>query len=223
MAFKKSFKRKFKRSFKKGKKNIIKKTVKRMLVARGLNKPEVKLYATDVIAGNVPIVYNNSGISLIPFAQGTQTSQFIGDKISVKYLRLRGSVYNGNAVDSYQVRLIVVEDLQAMDTANLILNSAATSGYEILRTGDLDSFTWTRNPNRFKVLKDITWTIPPKGVSKNEVTFKFNIPLGGMGISYAPALTSGHYPVNKNLAYYIVADAAGMFFWMHTLCGFTDV
>lgn len=206
-------------------KSKVKKTVVRMLAARGLARPEVKHFQYDALAASASTAFNQTGQSLLPGSQSTAANTIIGQKITAKYLRMRGSVYNGSDVDTYQLRIMVVKDLQPMAGTSLILNSVgSTEGYEILQTGDIDSFpNYNLKPPRFEILKDVLFTVGPKGQTKNEYTYNWFIPLGNAALSYAPAALTGMYPVNFDVRLYIVADTAAMYSWVHTDFAFTDV
>jgi hypothetical protein len=196
------------------------KRVKRMLAPL---KPEVKFHFDAQLAVSTSTLFNNVPLqSFMPQANAAIGGAFVGNEIRAKYLKIRGSVYNGSAVDTYQIRLIVVMDHEPMD-GNLILNSAAaTNGFEILVAPDIDSFVHPRIHRRCTVLWDKLWSIGPKGTTQNERTYSKKFNLGSKKLIYEVSALGGLYPVNSQIKMYWVADTAEMYYWYHAIFAYTD-
>lgn len=217
---KRTFRKKYgkKRSWKKGKSKV-KKMINRAVAPL---RPEVKLHSTTVLSQPTQQSFNITGNTFLPTNQNVTEGTILGNQITAKYLRMRGSVYNGSSVDSYQMRMIIAWDHQPVAN-NLVLNSSTTTtGYEILTGPFIDAFVRPIKPQRFTILYDKLWTIGPKGATKNEYTYNKKINLSNKRVQYAAGLVSGVYPVNADLKVWIVSDTPDVYYWMDAMFAYTD-
>lgn len=225
-----------KRSYKKrsSKKGALKTKV-RKIVKKAIAPliPELKFietpYAEAVV---VPTAFNGAPLMKLftSYAeQGFASGEFVGQEITLKYLKIRGAVYNGctpdssPAADTYHMRMIIVMDHQPMDE-NLILNGTTSSdGYEILHAANMDAMIQGHH-DRFTVLWDKSWALVPRVSGQNQVFFSKKFNLGNRRLRTKTNLvTSGQYPYNHEIKVYVVSEASGgQFLWMNTRLAYTD-
>lgn len=229
MVYKKSYGKKYSKKPSKRrakpKQSKTKKLVKRMLVARGLNAPEIKHMRFDAVMGGVNTDFATAGQPLLPSVQGvTGFNDFIGKKITLKSINFRGMFYNENEIPCC-VRVFIVEDLQAMDSSNLVLKggSTTTRGYEILDSADFHSLYNDIYPRRWKMLYDRLFCIPGTVSGQQRIPFRKRVLCGNAAISYTPTITgTSMYGVNKNYILFMVADT-DIQYTIHFDIAYTDV
>lgn len=188
-----------------GKKGYVKKIVRRTLAARGLgSQMEIKHQYYDADQINIPASLNFNPLTLVPTTQGTGPTQFVGHKITAKYINLRGMLYNGDTVNSFPIRIMVVCDYQPVANPLVLYSALSTNQFDILRTNDIWSEPKpTPSPSRFKVLYDRTFNVAPR-TANNRVSFYKRIHLRNTAISFVDGQVSGNYVVNRDYYFYCV-------------------
>lgn len=206
----------------------MRRAILRELKVRGLSRPELKHSDINFEATQFPTVFTGTGTGILPTSQDTTITGFVGDKITLKYLDIRGWVYNGlqdEAADSYVCRLLIVVDNQPQN-AELALYGGGTSNVadNILDNPNVMAHYIIRDPMRFSVLWDESWAVPPRGTELNRRLFMKKIDLKNMEISFTKNVgVNAWYPLNKNIYVFAVAEAAELYFRLNTRIVFTDV
>lgn len=220
--------RKRKRFYRK-KKSKVKKMITRALVARGLNRPDVKHSRTAVEnTGVVTTAFNASpDVIIVPssMAHGAlREGQYIGGKITAKYFTYRGMFYNTTA-EPITVRMFIVEDMQPSNGA-LILQSLGTfEGAEILYDSSVYSLYNDTVPRRWKMLRDVTMLIHSQTTTsdRERTNFRGHVNLHNAQVSLTPGTISGNFAISRNYYMFFVAQAIGIQYSLYTDFGFTDV
>lgn len=110
-------------------------------------------------------------------AQGNRT----GNSILAKHITVRGSVALGNSATASRIRMVLVQDIQAIDGANPTVT-------DILQTASVDSFMKMENTDRFFTLMDETYEVCNTGERIRDIyryiPLNFHIKFSGTGSGY---------------------------------------
>jgi len=206
---------------------MVGKIVRSTLARRGLGRQiELKHFFTDSDQVQIPSSLSTTPVILYPTTQGVTPTTFVGHKITCKYLKFNGMLYNGASSQpvTQVMRVMIVEDLQPV-AGVLYLNSPThTLGYEILRTADIWSPPHMVTPSRFRILYDESWNVPFTTVGTNRVSFQGHINLKNATMSFTDGAVSGNYAVNRAYYLYVVTSdtTSGCWVTYHVDLAYTD-
>lgn len=204
-----------------GKKNYVKKVVRRAIHAR-IGKPEIKHYYQFLGAVAVSSSLSTSGLSLIPIAQGGSSDEFIGDKITCRYIHIKGTV-TGSSQTPHNIRIMIVEDMQPMGGALVPYSTTSSFGYLMFRSNTLISpLVFQNDPRRFKVLADWSRVVNPTSEEGHIYNYRKFLKLGNATLSYALGASAAFYPVNRSYLLFVLSDSATL---LQDICvdfGFSD-
>lgn len=196
----------------------IKKVVTRMLVSRGLSKPELKYHYTNILTGQqVTTTYLNNGVFLQPIGQGDDadnlpsTGQVIGLKYTAKYIDVYGHFFNTSTTSNHSIRLILIRDNQPY-AGNSIIPYSSTANYnECLFQWP---YQWSEfhsyKPRRFNVLMDQKIILGASSQDKAQKVVKRHINLRNTQISNTLNVASVNtfYPQNHQYILFIIGDGS---------------
>lgn len=224
--FKKKRYTKFKRTKKYGKrKSAIKKTVKRMLVSRGINRPEVKYFWNAPASGFIPGNVTSTGFQLLPssMAQSAGESGVIGLDYNAKYIDIRMKFTN-TGTNQHMVRMIMVEDLQARANQMYLWGAATNQSDLILRVNSIISPI--QQTTRFKLMLDQQFLIGNGGTDPGGPSYlhykRIFKRLGGVKITHTQG-TLSNTTTNKQYYLFLVADGAIINCEINWKIAYTDV
>lgn len=199
------------------KKKMIKKVVTKMLVNRGLNKPEIKYHYTPILtAQQVTTTYSSNGTFLQPTSQGDDADnlpsakQVIGLKYTAKYIEIFGHFYN-TANENHAVRLILIRDDQPYAGNSIVPWSGTANFNECLFQF---AYQWSEfhsyKPRRFKVLMDSKIILGGETQDRAQKIIRRRINLYNTTISNTLNVASidNFYPQNHQYILFIVGDGS---------------
>lgn len=215
MAGTKRTKRLRKKGMKKNK--SIKKVITRALVARGLNKPELRYHYTNVLTNaQVTSTIYSTGTFLQPLSQGDAAdnmatgSQVTGLKYNAKYIDLYGHFFNTSTTSNHSVRVILIRDDQPY-AGNSIVPWSGTANYNecLFQFQYMYSEFHSYKPRRFKVLMDQTIVLGAASQDRAQKVLRRHINLRNTLVSNTLNVgsTFAFYPQNHQYLLYIISDS----------------
>lgn len=223
------------------KKTAVKKTVSRMLVARGLNKPELKNWITAFNPGQIALSPASTGVQLDPQRQGdndiiyngyiyptvaNQGGNVIGNKITAKYMNCQFQFYN-NDTGSHLIRVLIVCDNQPQNSQALVPYSAQKVGTNAnMWLSSSTTSLYIPQSTRFNVLLDKTLVLSGEDNEKNIQMIKRKINLNNAHIQYTQSATDTEVLISDNRRYilYLIPDTEEFVYGTYQIdFGFTDV
>lgn len=241
MPVKKMMYRKKTRASKKSyKKTAVKKTVTRMLTARGLNKPELKNWINVASAAVIATTPASVGLQLDPQRQGNndiiyngnvyptsqQDGNVIGDKILAKYINFSAQFYNDDT-HSHFIRILIVCDNQPQGSDALVPYSAAKVGSNAnMWLNSLTTSLYIPQSTRFNVLFDKTVALSGDNDEKSLAFVRKRINLNNARVQYTQSAADSNVliPNNRKYLLYLIPDNNEQIFGVYQVdFGFSDV
>lgn len=235
-------KRSYRRN-KKGRNPKIKKTVVRMLTARGIGKPEIKNNIIWQNGGLLALTASSPGVRLDPSKQGDNDiiyngmiyptlvagGNVIGNSITGKYIHIKGNLYNSGD-EPRHVRIMIVCDRQYnMNGYTLVpfSNANVASNANIFMSADANALFHPGAKKRFDVLFNRIYTLSGQPDSNNVRLFEKRINLNNVKITYTQSGANTEELLTDNRIYYLYAwciDNQETVFYQYTVdFGFVDV